>query len=1098
MRFIHKVTTATLTVALLLGFPAFAQGDVLEIEPVRRIQFETTEGTKMAPNLSPDGRTIVFEVLGDLYLVDAKGGQARVLTSGMALDHHARWSPDGKSIAFISDRDGTYNIWVMNADGTGLRNITRQDPLERPKTVHRFMAPSWSPDGQKIVTGVSTEKTSLYRFHDIWEYSVETPSMGQSIFPENMHEQNRHGTEPIYSPDGRFIYYSRRYEQRKDGDPVPPWFQIWRHDTQSKRAVQITDWALGAYSPSLSPNGRYLVYATRHDSDCGYRFVDLSSGEDKWLIYPIDRDSAEDWLMALIAPHASWAPDSNSFITTFDGKLQRVEVPSGVSQEIPFSANVNIGLGPLNRPAPRARMKGDVTAQVIRSVKASSDGERFSFTAFDRIYVGAPGAPKSIPLTEGKLGQEYDGVWTPDGKSIVFAAFDGLTGEGHLYKKSIDKNDIIQLTEASGYYANPAISPDGETIVFTKPLTNALLLELGAQHVEIRSISISGGNETLITESPQEIHAPVSPQFSTRYPERIFFNHPDEGFVSTDMNGADFKAHILVGNLGIETRGAIGGHVRLNQDGKQALIRSWAPQFGAIYSVDLIDVDLIDDPTLLLDSKISGPKVKRITTALGGYAPFWSDNGQTAHFIIGRNVFAVSRGNALTGIAATDLGQLNAVMPRVEPDGNLLLTGARVITMNGDEAIKHGDILIRNNKIIAVGNSGSIDVPEDTTVIGMRGKTVLPGLIDGHAHNDSIPFRAAPTVGYFWQNLNRLAYGVTTVIDPAHNIYLFTESDRIAAGLSVGPRMIGTGPVYNETELMFSANDAKELARRNSEYFDQPIIKSYNVGGRLERQRLLVESNKKNLIAIPETDGSLHNVVSLIQDGHFHLPHGLSLPIYKDVKTLLVRSGVGLNYQFGTLRGEGGPSSVYYFYDTLLDGELEARLATTMPRRKIYERYWRRMTINHADHVFPYYSRELEKLIDAGGLVGLGDHEMFFGLGLVWEVMALASAMKDNRLALKAVTTTAATMVGLDKEIGSIQPGKLADLVILDGDPIRDIKNLSKTRFTMVNGVLYNAMTLAQVWPQKQDLLPHPSWLSEYPDMRSGSRRTGGVSDLPK
>lgn len=1092
------VQRAIIAVALfvLCRFPVLAEEYQLEIEPVRRIQFETTEGTKMAPDLSPDGRKIVFEILGDLYVVGAGGGVAQALTSGMAMDHHARWSPDGENIAFVSDRDGTYNIWVMKADGTALRNITRQDPLGRPKTVHRFLAPSWSPDGQRIITGVSTEKTDLYRLHDIWEYQLGKPGSGKSIFSRAVLEFNRQGTEPIYSSDGRFVYYSRRYEQRKDGDPVPPWFQIWRYDTSSKRAVQITDWAMGAYSPSLSPDGRYLVYATRHDADCGYRLIDLSTGEDKWLIYPIDRDSAEDWLMASIAPHASWAPDSQSFITTFDGKLQRVELLTGVAQEIPFSALVDIGLGPLNRPPPRTRMDDDVTASVIQSVTAAPNGKQFSFTAFNRIYIGMPGGERSVRLTDGTLGNEYDASWTPDGESIVFAAFNADAGEGHLYKKRLDSGRATRLTQTPGYYARPTVSPDGSTIVFTKPLTNALLMYQGARHVEIKSIPASGGPETLITDSPQWTIA-VSPHFSKRYPSRVFFNRPDTGFVSTDMSGDDIKTHIWVGHLGIEKRGAEGGSVRLNQTGDQALIRSWSPDFGAVYVVDLSEHDLMTVPPIIVDKEIAGPKVRRISRTLGGYTPFWSGDGQTAHYILGANVFAIDGGKALNGADAIDIGRLDAVLPRATPSGHILLTGARVITMNDDIIFKRGDILIKNNKIAAVGKTGSIQAPKGATVLKLRGKTILPGLIDGHGHHDT-PFSTSPSVGYFWENLNRLAYGVTTVIDPAHDIFLFAEADRVAAGLSLGPRLFGTGPEYNETELMYSVMDANELAQRNSDYLDQPIIKSYNVGGRLERQRVLTAGHARKLIVIPESDGSLHNVVTAIQDGHFHLPHGLSFPLYQDVTTLLVRSGVGLSYQFGTLRGEGGPSSIFYFYDTMLKKEIESRLLKTMPRRRIYKHAWRRMTIDHDDHVFPYYSRELEKFIAAGGLVGLGDHEVFFGLGLVWEVMALASGMEHNQYALKAATTTAAEMAGLDAEIGSIEPGKLADLVILDGDPIRDIKNLSKTRYTMLNGVLYDAKTLTEVWPQERELSPHPWWMSQYPKLRDGGQLTGGVPNAPR
>ena len=134
----------------------------LPLKPTRKIEFTTDEGTWLSLDVSPDGKTIVFELLGDIYTLPIEGGTAKLVDGGMAFDSQPKFSPDGKWIAFISDREGSENIWVMHADGSGVKQVSK-DPN------NEFASPSWSPDGNYIF--VSKAGFGITTF-EIWMYHV--------------------------------------------------------------------------------------------------------------------------------------------------------------------------------------------------------------------------------------------------------------------------------------------------------------------------------------------------------------------------------------------------------------------------------------------------------------------------------------------------------------------------------------------------------------------------------------------------------------------------------------------------------------------------------------------------------------------------------------------------------------------------------------------------------------------------------------------------------------------------------------------------------------------------------------------------------------
>ena len=162
----------------------------LFLKPDRSIVFDTTEGTYMNLDVSSDGHTIVFDLLGDIYVVPISGGEATQLTSGMVYDIEPTYSPDGQQIVFVSDKSGSDNIWVLDAEGKNPRAITK----EKEKAVS---GPQWSPDGDYILTR---------RDNSLWLYHKDG---GAGLQVTKSQEANG-AYGPQFSPDGRWIYFAAR------------------------------------------------------------------------------------------------------------------------------------------------------------------------------------------------------------------------------------------------------------------------------------------------------------------------------------------------------------------------------------------------------------------------------------------------------------------------------------------------------------------------------------------------------------------------------------------------------------------------------------------------------------------------------------------------------------------------------------------------------------------------------------------------------------------------------------------------------------------------------------------------------------------------
>src|SRR5262245_11967416 len=355
------------------------------------IEFTTDEVTWPSLDVSPDGRTILFDVLGDLYTLPIDGGTATRIMGGLSFESQPTWSPDGKTIAFLTDRSGVENLWIANADGSNPRAVSKdQKTNDRPQIM---VSPAWTPDGQYIVVSKSRAPDPgtfwLYMYHREGGSGVRVGAPPPPQLPPHARRPppppapNRIGA--AVSPDGRFIYYAQRNGTFTYNAQFPLW-QIYRHDRETGDVSQVTNARGSAMRPAISPDGKWLVYGTRHKTQTGLRVRNLESGAERWLIYPITRDDQESRASRDTLPRYDFLPHGQELIVASGGKFRCVASATGASRELPFTTHVQAEIAPRVYTPVRVEDTEKVRARLIRWPSLSPDGKRLAFSAMNRLY----------------------------------------------------------------------------------------------------------------------------------------------------------------------------------------------------------------------------------------------------------------------------------------------------------------------------------------------------------------------------------------------------------------------------------------------------------------------------------------------------------------------------------------------------------------------------------------------------------------------------------------------------------------------------------------------------------------------------------------
>ncbi len=1047
----------------------------------RDIDFTTTEGTWMSVDISPNGEWIVFDLLGHIYRVPSEGGDAEALTqnSGVALNLHPAYSPRGDAIAFVSDRGGQLNLWIMDVDGSNPRPVFVD--LET-----RITEPSWTPEGKHILatrhykTAVGFQRKAA----KIWMFPREG---GEGIELVGSDASQAYWASP--TPDMEYVYYHS--ETRPEPVSARQRLQHLRRVNLATGRIERTSSSAGnvhyptyapvprEIAPEVSPDGRWLTFARRNlsgtisyrDHQYGPRTAlwvrNLESGAERILMDPITSDVMDGHRSKnlRVLPGYSWAADSRSIVISQAGKLRRVWLESGRVEIIPFRARVRRTISEMAK-AELDVQDGLFDAYFLRWPASSPDGRTLIFEAVGRLWtLDLPdGTPRA--LLENQEGFEMTPAWSPDGQWIVYTTWSD-TERGHVWKVRRNGRDPVRLSSDPGEYLYPEWDTDGQNVIVSSGSGATARGEWWSQNSSYELVRLSPDGSSLgqhITGT-----GPVA-KATPGIDGRIYFPRSGGGgdvqrliqmgqpvpqpFVelqSVDQKGGDPRRHLTVPSADFIVPSPDRDRIAFQAEGDVYL--SPLPRGGGAESVPRIDKDA------------GGLPVRRLSRE-GGLYPRWRNAG-VLEFVSGNRYFAH---DVVAG--RTDTVEISLSIARPIARGSIALTGARIVTLTGDEVIESGTVLVRDGRIECVGECNQSGADR---VLSMAGKTIVPGFVDVHAHHFLMSPEVVPQ--HRSESAKYLAYGFTTVLDPSASARLaFPVAQLIEAGKLVGPRTFATGDAMTGWTVQHRQIRTKEDAADNVNRlasWGAVSIKDYIQPRRYQRQWIADAARKRGVTLTAENEDLFYSI-GLIMDGHAGFEHPLQyVPLYSDASTFLGQAGA--TYSPTLIVGGASLWSLEYFlgHDRVWEDPKYRRWTQWRDLTKLQmfvakpiERY-----------AFPIMAEGVADVWRAGGRAAVGGHGEVIGPGGHWEIWMYAEALEPME-ALRLAAQGGASFVGLDDDIGSIAVGKVADLVILNSNPLDDIRNTIDIQSVMKGGRLYDGDTLDEIWPEQKPYGPR-WWFSE-------------------
>jgi Amidohydrolase family/WD40-like Beta Propeller Repeat len=1073
----------------------------------RLIDFTTNEGTLTSLDVSPDGAHVVFDLLGHIYLMGIGGGHVQCLTqgSGVALNYHPRFSPNGHHIAFISDRSGQANVWIMNVDGSEPR------PLYLDLD-HRYATPVWAADGQSVFVtrlGPTPGRGWHRRNASAWQLplrGVPTPLLESTVAQYYVSSASRDGRMLyVYSSamvrSGASIYEAGFHNQAlnllsKEVTDIKTSQSADQASVQTRSATapqlaydsggSLTDRA--EFAGTVSPDGKYLAFArVEHTSPMAYRghtyrystslvVLNLATGQEHRVIDQITKDltNGHAHYSDTFLPGYAWTSDSSEIVISVAGKIVRVPVEGGIPRDIPYRAHVQRVISGQVRRQIGLDDDAAVPVRFIQWPTASPDGGRLVFAALGRLWLMDLPAGKPKPLTaDPGVDVQITPAWSKDGNEIAFATWNEKD-RGQVWTFNLRTSLITRVSKEPSEYIWPTWTPEGEIVAvkgpgatdnrdawdaptgwwavrFQRNATAALLVPVGTPW---QPIQIGKDGRIFFTA---QWDATVADRVTLPYPDAVTLELGAWRVMSVDRDGSALRVHATFrAGRRDATMPIVSG------DGH------WIA-YQADYQIFTQPMDTSEKATEILYPN-PDPRHEQLgrqrADALGGAYPRWHDD-RTLEFASGNRYVTY---DVISG--AHRFIPVSLQFKRDRAAGSIALLNARIIPIDDDRVIEKGTLVVRDGRLVCVGKCSTEGVDR---VLDLAGKTVIPGLVDVHDHiaseESGVVTLRRPT------SLLALAYGVTSIIDPAvSSMTLFPLAEMTDAGRALGPRTFGSadevfGSVggtdgtaatsYGYSLDIRTPTDAEyQVARRAA--WGAVIIKNYRQTSR-QQQQWLIESARRHGLSVTAEGSYVLADLGMVMDGQTGWEHFLpAVPLYKDVSTFVARAGA--NYS-ATLSVAGFPDGAMFYY----------RPRANLPRDPKYTRFASQALLKHVaprdsdpppieDFSFPILAEGVADVVHAGGYATIGEHGENPGIGSHWEMWTYATALRPIEV-LRMATLFGARTFGMEHEIGSLAPGKRADLIVLNTNPLERIENTADILYVMKGGRLYDASTLVPIWP---------------------------------
>ena len=1029
---------------------------------VQEIDLNVTEGTWMNLDVSPDGQHIAFDLLGDIYHIPITGGEATPLLSGHAWEVQPQYSPDGRFLAFTSDRNGADNIWVMDlANPDDKHQITHE-------SFRLLNNPSWHPSGDYLVAKKHFTTSRSLGTGEVWLYDANVDQalargnlQGSVLVKRPSPAFQKELGEPTFSADGESVFYIQNmtpgntfiYHEDSNGEVMA----IKRYDLETGEIEKVVGGAGGAVRPTPSPDGKTLAFVKRVRAASRLFVMDLASGEQTMLVDDLDPDMQETWAVQGAYPTMAWTPDGKSIVYWSQGHIWRVDVGSGETRQIPFSVNDT------RTAYPAVEVAVDVapdtlTTAMPRFATQSPDGQSVIFESMGRLYVKRSDTEAKRLTRDTSDAVEFSPAFSPDGKDVYYLTWsdDAL---GSVRKVSARGGRPQNVLATPGHYVDLSVSSDGETLLFAKLSGSALTNPHWGNKPGIYTFNIGDDEAQFVSRRGRSPHfGPEDRIYANERASSAVGRGSDDAsteLISMNHDGEDVRTHASSPLATVIRMSPVGKHVAYREAGR--LYVAALPMTGR--SIDLSAIpNNASGPAAFATERVSAP---------GGEFIHWNADGTSLTWSVGPRFFQYRVDGSLgTGTnEARQIADLSLSVDSDRPRGLVAFTNARVITMNSArDVIENGVVIVEDNRIVALGATGDVSIPDGASQVVLAGKTLMPRYIDAHAHgpygrDDIIPQNN-------WSLLAHLALGVTTVHNPSSRAaQVFPAAEYQRAGKIIGPRIFSTGEIiYGAKSTGFdpieSLDDAKAVVDRLKAQ-GAISVKNYNQPRRAQRQMVIEAARDAGMLVVAE-GGSLYNMdMNLVADGSTGIEHNIpTLKIYDDVRDFWSNTRVGYTPTLGVTYG-GLTSEDRFYRDT--EVWKHPLLSHFVPPTVLQPRAVRRVTAPEPDYRDDDAAAVAKELMELGVLVNTGAHGQREGLATHWEMWSFVEGGMNPMQMLATATINPARYLGMDADLGSIETGKLADLQVVDGDPLEDVKSTDRITHVMVNGRLYRANDLGEV-----------------------------------